>query len=214
MKKRLIFMLLPMAIVVSASAQTKPKNKVTPKAKTTQKATTYSKPASTERSTSVRAFSKGDNLLNIGIGIGSPFFGSGYSSSLPVNPSVSYEKGITNEISVGGQVAFASSKYKVNFPGGNYSFKENAIYIGARGSYHFNELLELDPKFDIYGGASLGYVIVNVKDNQGYSGSTGSGVGFGLFAGGKYYFANNTAVFAELGYQSLAVLNVGIAFKL
>lgn len=210
-------MLLPMAIVVSASAQTKPKSKMTPKAKTAQKATarpaSSARSASTEKTTSVRAFSKGDNLLNIGIGIGSPFFGSGYSSSLPVNPSVSYEKGITNEISVGGQVAFASSKYKVNFPGGNYSFKENATYIGARGSYHFNELLELDPKFDVYGGASIGYVIVNVKDNQGYNGTTGSGVGFGLFAGGKYYFSKNTALFAELGYQSLAVLNVGVAFK-
>ena len=77
------------------------------------------------------AFNNGDNLLNIGIGIGSPFFGSGYKASLPINPSVSYEKGITDVMSVGGQLSYASSKYNDSF-NNNYSFKENAIYIGAR----------------------------------------------------------------------------------
>jgi len=52
-----------------------------------------------------------------------------------------------------------------------------------------------------------------VSDNTGYSGSAASDVGFGLFAGGKYYFQENTAVYAELGYQSLAFLNIGVAFK-
>lgn len=159
------------------------------------------------------AYNNGDNLLNIGIGIGSPFFGSGYSSSLPVNPSLSYEKGVTDAISVGGQLSYASSKFD-DYPYSNYRFKESAFYIGARGSYHFNQDLNLDSRFDIYGGASLGYVIVNVSDNTGYSGSAASDVGFGLFAGGKYYFQENTAVYAELGYQSLAFLNIGVAFKL
>lgn len=189
------------AICVAAQAQSKSKRKISPNTNRVLK-------------TTAKAYSKGDNLLNIGVGIGSPFFGSGYSSSLPVNPGISYEKGITNEISIGGQAAYASSKYNVDLPGANYSFKENAFYIGARGSYHFNELLELDPEFDVYGGASLGYVVASVSDNQGFNGTTGSGIGFGLFAGGKYYFSNNTGLFAELGYQSLAVLNVGVTFKL
>ena len=77
------------------------------------------------------SFDNGDNLINIGIGVGSPFFGSGYKASLPINPSVSYEKGITDVISVGGQLSYASSKYNDSF-NNNYSFKENAIYIGAR----------------------------------------------------------------------------------
>ena len=158
------------------------------------------------------SFNNGDNLVNVGIGIGSPFFGSGYSSSLPVNPSFSYEKGITDAISVGGQISYASSKFD-DRPYSNYSFKENAFYIGARGSYHLNQYLDLDSRFDIYGGASLGYVIVNVSDNTGYTGSAASDIGFGLFAGGKYYFQENTAVYAELGYQSLAFLNIGVAFK-
>ena len=202
-------MLFFTAFGIVASAQNKSKSNISPKRATTSKAK-----AVTTQVNSNNAYSKGDNLLNIGAGIGSPFFGSGYSSSLAVNPSISYEKGITDEISVGGQVAYAGAKYKVNVPGADYSFKQNAVYIGARGSYHLNELLKLEPKFDLYGGASLGYVVASVSNSEGFNGTTGGGIGFGLFAGGKYYISNNTALFAELGYQSLAVLNVGVAFKL
>ncbi|ARS42581.1 hypothetical protein CA265_24120 [Sphingobacteriaceae bacterium GW460-11-11-14-LB5] len=157
------------------------------------------------------SFNKGDNLFNIGVGIGSPFFGSGYTSSLPVNPSISYERGVTDAISVGGQLSYASSKYE-GF-NNTYSFKESAIYVSARGSYHFNQLLDLNPKFDLYGGASLGYVTVSISDNQGSFEGAASGLGFGLYAGSKYYLKPSTAIYAELGYQSLSLLNIGIAFK-
>jgi len=156
------------------------------------------------------SFTKGNNLFNVGVGIGSPFFGSGYESSLPVNPSISYERGVSDAISVGGQLSYASAKYDAGF---NYTFKESAIYIGARGSYHFNELLKLSPKFDLYGGTSLGYVTVSVSDNQGSFTGTASGFGFGLYAGAKYYFGSSTAIYSELGYESLSFLNLGIAFK-
>ncbi|RBQ05380.1 outer membrane beta-barrel protein [Pedobacter miscanthi] len=155
------------------------------------------------------SFSKGDNLFNVGVGIGSPYFGTGYSSSLPVNPSVSYEIGVSNAISVGGQVSCASSKYD----GYNYTFKESAIYFGARGSYHFNQLLKLNPKFDLYSGLSLGYVTVSISDSESIVTGTASGFGFGFYAGGKYYLGKSTAIYSELGYQSLSFLNVGIAFK-
>jgi len=65
------------------------------------------------------AFSNGDNLLNAGLGFGSPFFGAGYTTSLPVNPIVSFEHGVTDAISVGGTLSFASSKYKYNLVGAN-----------------------------------------------------------------------------------------------
>jgi hypothetical protein len=159
------------------------------------------------------AFSNGDNLLNIGIGVGSPYFGAGYSASLPINPTVSFEHGITDAISVGGTASFATSKYNYNLLGTGYSIKETAVFLGVRGSYHFNQLWNIPDNFDVYGGASIGYVIVSVSDSQGYSASAASGAGFGVFAGGKYYFQSNLAVYAELGYQSLSVLNAGITLK-
>lgn len=162
---------------------------------------------------SKQAFNNGDNLLNVGIGIGSPYFGAGYSASLPINPTVSFEHGITDAISVGATASYASSKYNYNLVGTPYSYKETATYLGVRGSYHFNELLQIPEQFDVYGGATAGYVIVSVSDSQGYSASAASGAGFGVFAGGKYYFASNIAVYAEAGYQSLSLLNAGITLK-
>ena len=158
-------------------------------------------------------FNNGDNLLNIGIGVGSPFFGSGYSASIPVNPTITYEKGVTDAISVGATFSYASSKYTYSDFTSDYTLKESAIYIGARGSYHFNQLINLDNNLDLYGGASLGYVIVSVSDNQGDSAAAASAAGFGLFAGAKYFFAPTTGIYAELGYESLSYLNIGITFK-
>lgn len=160
-----------------------------------------------------KSYSQGDNLLNVGIGLGSPYFGAGYSSSLPVNPTVSYERGITDVISVGGSLSYASSKYNYNIVGTAYSLKESATSVSLRGSYHLNDILSIDKKYDLYGGAALGYVIVSVSNSLGYAASAASGAGFGVFAGGKYYFQSNLAIYAELGYQSLSVLNAGITFK-
>jgi hypothetical protein len=161
------------------------------------------------------AYNSGVNLVNIGIGVGTPFFGSGYSASLPVNPTVSYERGITDAISVGGQLSYASYKYSFSdgYIANNYSIKYSATYIGARASYHLSQLLSIPDKFDLYGGASVGYVVVGASDNQGNAAILGSAFGVGGFAGGKYYFSSSTAVYAELGYQSLSYLNIGIAFK-
>jgi hypothetical protein len=169
--------------------------------------------ASTVMAQSKSAFSNGDNLFNAGVGLGSPFFGTGYSSSLPVNPTVSFEHGFTDEISAGAQVSYASYKYNYGYAGSAYAFKESATYIGVRGSYHLGQMLELDSKFDVYGGASLGYVVVSLSDNAGYSASAASDIGYGVFGGGKYYFSNNAGIFAEVGYQSLSFLSVGITLK-
>lgn len=164
---------------------------------------------------SSNSFSSSDNLLNVGFGVGSPFFGAGYSSSLPINPTISYEHGVTDEISVGAQLSYASSKYSYNYGvfGGAGTIKYNATYFGARGSYHLNDIIDLDSKFDLYGGASLGYVVVSVSDSQSASGAAVSGAGYGLFGGGKYFFSPSAGVYAELGYQSLSFLNVGVTLK-
>lgn len=162
------------------------------------------------QSKSSSAFNSGDNLFNVGIGLGSPFFGAGYSSSIPVNPTISYEKGVTDVISVGGILSYASSKY--NFDNAD-AFKESAVYVGVRGSYHFGQALQLGDKVDLYGGASVGYVVVSVSDNESTFTGAASTAGFGLFGGIKYYFQPTIGVYAEAGYESLSFLNVGVAFK-
>jgi hypothetical protein len=143
-------------------------------------------------------YKKGDNLLNAGIGLGVFSYGG-----LPIGAS--YEHGITEDISVGGFFDYLSWKnvYTWRF-----------LYFGVRGSYHFNELLKLDnDKVDLYAGLGLGYYTVTTSDNlvSGYNGYANS-LFYNVHLGGRYYFANNIAGFAELGY-GVSALRLGLTFK-
>lgn len=151
-------------------------------------------------------FAKGDKLLNVGIGVNSY-----YSGGIPLGAS--FEVGITNDISIGGNVDYLSSKYDYGY--GTYKF--TALYFGARAAYHFNTLLKIDnDKTDLYGGLTLGYRSFSWSDT--YSGSAGnaygSGVYLGAFIGGKYYFGKNIGAFAELGAIGSTNARIGISFKL
>lgn len=153
------------------------------------------------------AYSKGDKLLNVGVGLNSY-----YSGGLPLGAS--FEVGVTDDISVGANVDYLSHKYG----GYGYSWKFTALYIGSRGSYHFNNLLNIEnEKIDVYGGATIGYRSFKWKDSDfegsGLKNSYGSGVFFGVFAGGKYYFTDNIGGFAELGAIGSTNVRLGVAFK-
>lgn len=152
------------------------------------------------------AYSKGDKLLNVGVGLNSY-----YSGGLPVGAS--FEYGVTEDISVGVNFDYLSHKYK--YYGGSY--KWTAMYFGARGSYHFNTLLNIDnEKVDVYAGATLGYRSFKWKDSWGESGLSGkydNGLYVGFFAGGKYYFTDNIGGFAELGAIGSTNFRIGVAFK-
>lgn len=151
------------------------------------------------------AYKKDDNLLNIGVGVN-----SNYNGGVPFG--VSYEKGITDDISVGGNFDYLSA----NFGSGGYDFKFTALYLAARGSYHFNELLKIkSEKIDLYAGPSLGYRIFSWKDDfGGSSGNTyGSGIFIGVHIGGKYYFTDKVGAFLEVGDVGSTNARIGVAFK-
>jgi hypothetical protein len=153
-------------------------------------------------------YAKGNKLLNIGIGVNSY-----YNGGIPFGAS--FEVGVTDEISVGGNFDYLSNKYS----GYGYSWKFTALYIGARGSYHFNELLNINnEKIDLYGGATIGYRSFKWKDNFDESyysvgGTYGNGVYVGAFAGGKYYFNSKIGAFVELGAIGSTNARLGIGFK-
>ncbi len=151
-------------------------------------------------------FAKGDKLLNIGVGVNSY-----YNSGFPLGAS--FEVGVTDDISVGANVDYLGSKYS----GFGYEYKFTTIYFGARGSYHFNEILNIDnDKIDLYAGATVGFRSFTFKDK--YSGETltgtyGSGVYLGGYLGGKYYFTNNIGAFAEVGAIGSTNVRLGVGFK-
>jgi hypothetical protein len=155
-------------------------------------------------------YQKGDKLLNAGIGLGS-YYGGG----VPIGAS--FEVGVTDEISVGGQVDFYTWSYNYGFAGSGYKFRYTFIPVAVRGSYHVNELLNLgNEKLDLYAGLALGYYISSYSDNTGFSGtynnSYGNRVLFGLHIGAHYYFKPTLGAFAEVGY-GVAPLKLGVTFK-
>lgn len=146
------------------------------------------------------SYSKKDKLLNLGIGVN-----SSYDGGIPIG--LSYEQGITDNISAGVNADYLSNEY--------LSLKFTAIYFGLRASYHVNELLKIkNDKIDLYGGPTLGYRSFSWKDNgEDLGDSYGSGLFLGAYIGGKYYIANNIAVFTELGSIGSTNARIGVALK-
>lgn len=157
-----------------------------------------------------KAFQKGTKTLDASIGLGSPYW-SGLQKSLPINPRVGLEVGVTDEISVGGSVAYSGAKYNDYYSQYEYTYKYNAWFIALRGAYHFDVENE---KLDPYLGASIGYVVVSVKGDGGPGYAVASGAGYGAFGGVRYYLKKNFGLNAELGYTSFSFLSLGITLKL
>jgi len=158
------------------------------------------------------AYKKGDQVINLGLGIGG-LAGAYGTGSIAITGG--YEYGVTENISLGGVVGYSSSSETFY---GDYGWKYTYIIIGARGAYHAD--LFHNPNIDTYGGILLGYNIVSSKATGslpyfGYysSGASASFLEYGVFVGGRYYFNPKWAIQAELGY-GLGILNVGIAYKL
>lgn len=151
-------------------------------------------------------FEKGDKLLNAGINLGGTYGGGG------VGVGGSFEVGIHDFISVGGQADFVTWNYGWT----GYKWKYNFLTIAARGSYHFGKHFLTMDNLDLYAGPSLGYRVSSYKSPDGfggiYSDSYGSGVFFGVFTGARYYFNPGMGVFAEVGHNA-SPFKAGITFK-
>ena len=152
------------------------------------------------------AYKKGDQVINLGIGIGG-FAGAYGTGSIAFTGG--YENAINENISLGGILGYSSSSYDYGF---GDSWKFTYILIGVRGAYHYDVLH--NGLLDTYGGIMLGYNIVSFTGPtvSFYSPGT-SYMEFGFFVGGRYYFNPKWAIQAELGY-GIGILNVGIAYKL
>lgn len=150
------------------------------------------------------SFDKNTSFLHFGVGFGGGF----YTGTVTLPPiSVSYEKAVTDKISVGGIVGYSSSKYSYLTA---EDFKYTYILIGARGNYHF----ATSEKFDPYAGVTLGYNIVSASEPSGeYSyKAKASALLAGVQIGANYYFSSNLGAFAELGY-GIGILTIGLSAK-
>ena len=149
-------------------------------------------------------FSKGDKVLNVGVGLGS-LLGSAYTTSFPPI-SASLEFGVADVLKKGAIgiapfIGFGSYKYAT------YSRRENYTYIplGVRGVFHY----PLVKKLDTYAGLLFGYIFVSGT----HVGSAVASRGYGsVFIGGRYYFSEKFAAMLELGPETVP-LHIGVAYK-
>lgn len=164
-------------------------------------------------------FQKGDKVVNLGVGLLSALYtGSGYTSKIPP-VSISYEMGIKDDvldvgsIGVGGYLGYTSAKWETNWLGGSYGWKYTNFIIGARGSFHY----PLVDNIDTYAGILLGYNVVTAKEVGtvpiGFGASSVSGAIFSGYVGARYYFNEKFGAMAELG-TGIAYFNLGLAVKL
>ena len=166
-------------------------------------------------------FDVGTNAVNLGIGLGNRYgYGSGLlggSSSVSPALSVSYERGILplgpGVLGVGAFVGYQGASYDL---GGGDKWKYTDLIVTLRGAFHYPVL----PKFDAYGGLSLGLRHLGVSFS-GPSGSFYNSLGsqasaneaaMNLFVGGRYFFTSGIGAFAELGYDQ-TYLKVGLTAK-
>ncbi|HUC80616.1 MAG TPA: hypothetical protein VMR70_06845 [Flavisolibacter sp.] len=152
---------------------------------------------------------KGTSLFNAGIGLGS--YGLSGTGGIPL--VASFERGIAQNISAGLQSGFVQRTFGTDW-------KYTYLFVGARGSYHFNNALKIaNPKLDVYGGAGITYRRFSVKyipfvpnETELYKTSSSGDVILNLHAGARYFFSEKIGGFAELGY-GISPLQLGITAK-
>jgi len=164
-------------------------------------------------------FHANDLVFNAGIGFGTSLYSGRFYSSVLPPVSLSGEYGVQEDfivedltLGVGGYLGFASSEYRTRFGNNEYGWRYNYTVIGLRGALHY----PLVDKLDTYGGVMLGYNIFSSKSfgsaPTDFSPASG-GLGLSMYLGGRYYFSDNLAGMAEIGW-GVAYLNLGVAFKI
>jgi hypothetical protein len=170
--------------------------------------------------------------LNAGVGIGNLVRPAGFSTKIP--PIVfQYEKCVTEEITIGGYLGFATSDFVDEgvytstvspyvTESHKYQWSSTQIMFGLKGTYHFGYYLNLPDGMDFYGGLMLGYTVVTEKMEQ-LEGSVNlnpyldpeisNSLLFGIFAGVRYELSDQISAFGELGY-STSILQLGMSYNL
>lgn len=168
------------------------------------------------------AYEQGDKLLNAGFSLG--YYGYGYFGnrsgfSLPLNASLEY--GITDQISIGPYMGYARWSWKYNDGFGENKYSWTFVAAGARGSFHYteilNELLDSDvntQKWDFYASLFLGLEFRSYNDDLGldYYGND-TVVRLGPNLGVRYLFKPNIGIYFEGGRGTFGWLNFGLAAR-
>lgn len=99
---------------------------------------------------------------------------------------------VTPNLAVGARLGYTSQTDKV---AGVKTLDDSTLFLGPAAAYE----LEVAPQISVFGLAALGYARETAL--EGGSTHTGSGFGFGLEAGAKYFLVKNFSFNAALAYD-------------
>ena len=166
-----------------------------------------------------QVFDKGDVTISAGLGLGSTYYAHSVYTKTTVPPlfiSGDYcllEDLGPGNLGVGAYLGYSAYKYHYDYDVFDYGWKYSVLMIGARGTYHFTDLVD---NLDLYGGVLMGAKIVTSKAFGDHTVVTktasGSGFAFSIFAGARYFFTDNIGVMGELGY-GIAWLSIGATVR-
>jgi hypothetical protein len=179
-------------------------------------------------------FDAGTRIINLGVGFGGFNYyksglGGGYTYKSTPAFSLTYEQAYPKKLGPGylGIGAYfgykrAQSRYDNSYYlGERYYYEHNWNYmvIAARGAYHWDVLNAKNA--EVYAGAIVGvrittysYKTNSIDPNINLYESHNQGVYpvLSLFAGARWYFVQNVALFGEAGY-GISYLTGGFSFK-
>lgn len=170
-----------------------------------------------------KCFDEGTKLINIGLGLGKVYVPLGSLNSPSF--SLSYEQPWPQRIGpgflgVGAYLGYQFSHNKTNSNGFYYEHNYKYMMVTGRAAYHWDVLNS--EKAEVYAGSLIGirvqayrYETNNVgptANDYKYSNRGGVYPVFSMFAGARWYFARNIALYAEAG-SGISYLTGGITFK-
>ena len=158
----------------------------------------------------VKAVEKGDLVIQPSLNLGNyNISGISYGSGNGIGVTANAEYAVHDYVSVGGFVGFNH----VSIKGSGFNY--NRIGFGARGVFHFWQLIDdkgskdlKSEKIDFYVPIHLGYGIYSGKYATG--GDFNAGVGLGI----RYYFNPSIGISFETGGMELSYAKFGVAIKL
>ncbi len=150
---------------------------------------------------------KHGNTLNIGLGLGYYGYLGGSVPALNIN----YEFDVANNFTIAPFISFWSYYYTESYKGNKYRYRSTIVPVGAKGSFYLDDLVNLDSKFDIYLGLSLGFNLGYGRWDDGYEGPkysrTYNPLYLDLHAGAEYHFNDKLGIYLDLssGFSSLGL---------
>lgn len=139
--------------------------------------------ASANTSFAQNPIAKGQNQLNLGVGL----------SNWGIPVYLGLDHGVHKDVTIGGELSFRNYNDRYD----NRRYNHNVLGVSANANYHFNTLLNIPSNWDLYAGLNLGFYHYNSDGD--YPGSRNSGLGLGAQVGGRYYFNQKFGVNLELG---------------